>query len=234
MNHTLRAQGVRVHHTRWTRSLALTALVTLCLSLPGCGAGALFGGMLSNWERTGSHTVEPKYSGLEGKSFAILASAPRMVEAEYPDLANELLGRVAERLYHDAGASGFIPPPQSLKYMYDNPNWIAAAYGQTAQDLGGVQRLIVIEIIDYRLREPGNNYEWSGMASANVSVIEADSVAPDAVAWQQLVQIRFPTKPGYGPDQFDARFVSSALLARLTDRCAWLFYKHKEPNVIDY
>ncbi len=234
MTHTPRSQGVLVQHAPWCRRFAIGFVALAFFAMSGCGAGALFGGMLRNWERTGTHTVEPSYTGLKGKSFAILASAPRVVEAEYPDLANELLGRVTQRLYHEAGATGFIPPPQSLKYMYDNPNWVAAAYGTTAQDLGGVQRLIVIEIIDYRLREPGNNYEWSGMASATISVIEADSVAPDAVAWQQLVQVRFPTKPGYGPDQFDARFVSSALLARLTDRCAWLFYKHEEANEIDY
>lgn len=177
--------------------------------------------------------VESQYNGLEGRSFAVLVAADRLIKAEHPGVAEELTIRITERLAEHAGASGCIPANKLLTYLYNNPRWIAMARGDLARDLG-VDRLVIVELTEYRLNEPGNQYLWEGVAAASVGVIESDSPLPDEFVFERTVRVVYPDKQGYGQNDMPADAVASVLIKRFVDRASWLFYTHEEKGKMDY
>lgn len=208
--------------------LALTAVL-----LPGCVVGTLIGGAVENYKRDSTHEVQGEYTGLSEKSFAVIVSGDRSIEADHPGLLATLTDRMSERLKQNAGATGYIPARPLLAYLYDNPRWASRPPGEVAKDLS-VDRLVLVELQEYRLNDPGNQYLWDGVAAATVNVIEADGVLPDEYAYSNLVQVKFPNKQGIGPAEMDRNVVTSALAGRLIDRVTWLFYTHQEPYYPEY
>lgn len=199
----------------------------------GCAGAALFGGMIENHRRNSTHSVEAEYNGLVGKSFAVVVAADRVIIADHPDLVPRLTTNLTDRLAEFAGASGYVPAERLLTYLYEHPRWVAMPLSDLAKELG-VERLVYIDIQEYRLNEPGNEYLWDGVAAAGVGVIEADSVVPDQFAFEREVRVKFPDKSGYGPTDYPGNVVSAALLKRFVDRASWLFYEHQEPYYPEY
>ena len=105
--------------------------------------------------------------------------------------------------------------------------------GELAKELG-VERLIVVEVIEYRLTEPGNQYLWDGVAAGTVGVIEADTSISDEFAFEKSVRVTFPDKQGYGPSDFSRQELTTALALRFLDRVTWPFYNHQEPYYPKY
>jgi hypothetical protein len=97
-----------------------------------------------------------------------------------------------------------------------------------------VDRLVYIELEEFRLSDPGNKYEWSGLATGRVMVIETDGLDPNQVVFEKLISVRFPSKQGFTPESIDAKAVASTLLAYFVDRASWLFYDHQEPYYPEY
>lgn len=215
------------------RALALTLLVLSPLSAGCTTVGALVGGMAESARRSGTSEVDAEYKGLAGKSFAVIVAADRIIQADFPDAVARLSTAIADRLRQNAGASGFVPGEQVLQWQYNNPRWSAMPVAQLAQELQ-VERLVYVDLIEYRLNDPGNAYLWSGLATANVGVIEADSSIPDDFAYQAQLTVRFPDEEGMGPAELPLAAVNTELARRMTDRVSWLFYKHEEPNELEY
>lgn len=203
------------------------------LILPGCVVGTLIGGAVESYKRDSTHAVEGEYTGLAQSSFAVVVTGDRSIEADHPGLIATLTDRITERLHENAGASGYIPARPLLTYLYDNPRWASRPRAELAEDLG-VTRLVLVELQEYRLNDPGNQYLWDGVAAASVNVIEADSTIPDDYAYSNLVQVKFPNKQGIGPAEMGREVVASALVGRLVDRVTWLFYTHQEPYYPEY
>lgn len=207
------------------------------LVFPGCYAGAL----IESYKRGSTKTVSAEYTRLEGKSYAVVVAADRAIQADHPLLTDHITSRVTERLAVNTNipvAGGFVPAPMVLKYMYNTPGWSTASRTELANVLGGpgqrVDRIIYIDLYEYRLADPGNQYEWDGVAAGTVSVFEIDSTLPEEPAFERTIQVRFPGKKGIGPEQMDRVSVTSALALRFIDRASWLFYQHEEPYYPEY
>jgi hypothetical protein len=216
-----------------------TALMTAALSITAACAGACstVAGVVAVNEyynqREGSHTVDAEYRGLPGKSFAVLVSASPSLAADRPDLTAMVAMRVSNELAAHADASGFVPGDRAAQYQFNHPGWIARPMSDVARDLG-VARVIHIDISDYRLREPGNQYVWDGATTATIAVYEADTTIPDDPAFQKIVRVTFPDEKGKTPGELPENAVNSELTRRLADRTAWLFWTHDEKNALKY
>jgi len=227
----------RVHFPRGTVLRATIATFTLLVgaTLSGCGTlGALVGGMAESYKRSTPRTVEADSTILQGKSFAVLVTADRMIESQHPGIASELIGRISERLRENAGASGYVPPMVVIQYIANNPAWITRTHSEIAKQLDGVQRLIIIEVTEFSTNEAGNQYVWDGVASATLGVAEIDGPLPDDFAYQKSIRVKFPDKGVTTSSEMSRELIVGALLARLVDRATWLFYKHEEPHYITY
>lgn len=227
------------HHAASPRrplgALALAAAVALCAALAsgGCAVGALVGGMAENHKRNSTHAVAAEYEGLVGKSFAVVVAADRVIQSDYPDAVARLTIGVTERLTEYAGASGVVPADKLLTYLYEHPRWAAMRPSALAKELG-VERLVYIDLHEFRLHDPGNKYLWNGAAAGTVSVVEADSSVPDQFAFQRAIRVGFPDGTAYGPDDYPRTVVEAALASRFIDRASWLFYEHQEPYYPKY
>jgi len=220
-----------------TRLVSRVATLSLLLLLPtllsGCIVGQLVGGMIESERRTGSKTVDREYTGLEGKTFAVVVSADRVIQADHPEVVARLSQEIATRLAKHAGASGFVPGASVLQYQYNHPRWVTMTLGQLAKELE-VERLVFVDLVEYRLNDPGNAYLWQGAAAGQIGVVEADSSFPDEFAFQKQIRVGFPDQEGLGPGDLPRAAVNTALANRFVDRAAWLFYSHEEKYYPDY
>jgi hypothetical protein len=209
------------------RALALAALV---VPMQAC---QLIGVMAANAERGGTHKVEARTQALAGKSFAVIVHADRALQGEHPLLLDFLTQKITEKLAqpeNNPRAAGYIPPSDVLRFVYDNPAWALKPKPELAAALGDVQRLVILEIYEYQLHDPGNRYIWNGVASGTVSIFDPTSEAPEIAIAEVPVAAKFPDTSGQGPDQIDRRVVNTALATRFAERAAWLCYDHEEPN----
>jgi hypothetical protein len=203
----------------------------------GLGSCQIVGGALDSYERESTREIKAEFRGLEGKTFAVVVSADRFIQSDYPDIVDYLTTKVTERLSAPTARpspGGYVPAREVLTYLYDHPGWSSKPMAEIAKGLGGVERIVLIEVSEFRLREPGNQYEWDGVASGTVAVVSLDSNIPDEYAFQKAVTVKFPDKKGYGPEQMSQSAVMTALAMRFVDRTSWCFYDHDEPYRPEY
>ena len=214
-----------------TSTLTLSALALSQMS--GCIVGAAIGGMAESYHRTGTSEIDAEYEGIQGKSFAVVVSADRVIEGNNPGISARINQRVNDRIIQNAGPSFAIPSADLLTVLYNTPQWPAMTRGEVA-DMLGVERLVVVEIVEYRLNEPGNKYIWDGSASCIVSVYESDSPFPDDPVFEKAIRVSFPDTSGLMRTEIPEAAVNTELANRITNRVSWLFYTHEESNVIPY
>jgi hypothetical protein len=203
-------------------------------AMAGCSTiGGLIGGMAQSDRLHSTQTVEAKYPGLAGKSFAVVVAADRSVQADFPQVVGDLTITISEEIRKHAGPSGWVPPRDVLKYQYAHPGWSAMSLDKLAAEFG-VQRLIYIDLREYRLNDPGNAYLWAGVASGTVSVLEADEPMSSEFAFQEPISVKFPDGNGFGPQQIPRETVRDALSRRFADRASWLFFAHEEKYYPEY
>ncbi len=224
------------HHARTTkptraaRTLCLAGVLLAGAALPGCFLSPL----LRASELKGDHTVEPKYTDLQGKSFAVIVAVDRSIQADYTQLVGQITTTVSMRLKDKVGASGWIPPESVLGFQYQHPDWNIWTLDRLVKELK-VDRLIFVDVQEFRLNESGNQYLWRGAASGLVGVVEADGPFSDNFAFQEHIDVHFPTKEtALGPNDASAGSIQIELAKRFVDRVSWMFYQHTEANVIDY
>lgn len=212
------------------RCALCVAMALLASLLPGC---TLIGGMAESYRQTSTHAVSATYNGLAGKSVAVVVIADRSIEADFPGVTSTLIERINERIRANCAPSKAFPSVQLVQFLTNNPQLMVRPRSELAQELG-VERLVIVELLEFRLNDPGNQYLWDGVAGGQISVVEADGPLPDDYAFTRPVRVGFPDQKGIGPEQYGRDVVSSALLVRFIDRTTWLFYEHQEPYYPKY
>jgi len=211
----------------------IAGALLLCTQLAGCVIGTAIGGMAESAHRTGKTEINAEYTGIEGHSFAVVVSADRLLEANNPGITARITQRLNDRLIQNANPSYAIPSQDLLTVLYNTPQWIAMPRGDVAEMLG-VERLVVVELIEYALHEPGNQYIWDGSAAGMVTLYESDSGYPDDPVFEKAIRVKFPDSTGFMRTDIPEAAVTTELSNRLINRVAWLFYTHEESNIIPY
>ncbi|MCB9844393.1 MAG: hypothetical protein H6811_00185 [Phycisphaeraceae bacterium] len=219
---------------RLTRLVVGGGLMAAGACLAGCVIPAMYAMAARTYEENTPRKVSGEYDGLAERSFAVVVTSERSLQLEFPSLVPEVSARVSQLIAEGGTASGYVPAEEVLRYQTQNPSWFAMTRADLAQALGGVERLVLIEISDFRLREPGNRHLWEGVASGRVAVIEADGPLSEEYAFERVVRVGFPDKSGYGPDDFGPSLVASVLAQRFSNRAGWLFFNHEEPPGTEY
>jgi len=220
-----------------TRTFARTALAvaaaacTMCAG--GCEIGMFVGMMAESAHEAGSTRIPAEYTGLNGHSFAVVVDTDRAIRADHPGVVGRLTERINADLVENTDATGHIPTTRLLSVLYNNPQWRALSRGELGKRLG-VDRLVVVDLNEYRLTDIGNRYVWDGFASATVEAYEIDTGYADEPVYDKVISVHFPDTDGVLRSRYDESFVNSALARRLANRAAWLFFDHDEPNSITY
>ena len=208
-------------------------LAACCLSNSGCTIVGFLFMAGEEFRKSGSHTEKATYEGLKDKNFAVLVTADRMIQANYPEVVPQMATGISSRLAENVDAAGYVPGERVLSYQYNNPSWSSKSYGEIAKELG-VERLVIVDIQEFRLNDPGNRYIWDGVAAATVGVVEADGPFPDDLTHEHFVHVTFPDTGGYGPEDYSRIQMLSVLKTRFVNRATWPFYDAEIPNDLAY
>lgn len=228
----MRPRAAQLSTALKTAAVALLG-IACSISLSGCFIPLAIGGAVESYRKDSKQWIDPETDVLDGKTYAVVATAGRMIQADHPELVENVIARFQQRLAEAQIGKGQVDTGDLLRYLYNRPEWVARPLGDLAKELG-VDALVFVEITEFRLQDPGNQYLWSGVAAGNVQVIHADPTLGDQYVFQRAVRVKFPDKDGFGPNDFSAVQIRSVLLARFMDRASWPFYRHEEPFYPEY
>jgi hypothetical protein len=105
-------------------------------------------------------------------------------------------------------------------------------YGEIAAHLG-VDRVVLIDIYEYRLNPPGNRWQWEGVCGSHVGLIERDAIDPDSFADMFDVVSEFPNATMVTRQEATEEQIALGLMVEYTRQVSWLFYDHLEPKYPD-
>lgn len=166
----------------------------------------------------------PEYLGLRNQTVAVLISAAPSVTVQAPDAPTHLATAISSQIALNVEGAKLADPRQVAAFAEQNPSWTITPYGALMNRLG-VQRLVVVDLVDYRLHEPGNIHMWQASAVAHVSVAAADAGDPNNPDYSTTVSVQYPPDQPLGALEGNATGMELGLNQTLARRIAALFGK---------
>ncbi len=217
---------------RLARCVLFFGAAAATATLGGCAVGQLLGGMMQNYEYGLLIEKHPAYVGLENKTVAVVVSTDLATLHEHPQLALTIAANVSRGIRRNVPGTSVLPAALVADWQFRTPHWEAMPYGELAEGLK-VDRVVFIDLAEYRLHPYGNQWLWEGVCAAEIGVIERDGIDPDSYVESFSVESRFPRVKGVGRDGANRVQIETGLLAQFIEKTAWLFYKHLEPKYPD-
>jgi hypothetical protein len=212
--------------------IARALLVATTLVLAACQLPGIVGAIGHNIEREKKIEVLAKYTGLDNKRVAVMVKADMGVLYEHPTLMPNVSANLSQRLHENVSGIKVLDPRTVLNFQYQRPSWAAMPLGQVAEELD-VDRIVVVDIYEYRLNPPGNRWMWEGVCGAHIGVVERDGLEPDEMIEQWNVTAKFPPQEGTARDQLSQVLVQNGLVSTFVRNAAWVFYDHIEDKYPD-
>lgn len=212
----------------------IPALLLACIvvMLPGCFVGQLAGAIGQNIERYKKIEVLPEYYGLENKTVAVVVQCDPSILYEHSSVYGTIAMNVSRRIQENVPGAKVLDYRTVMQWQYQTPTWSMLPYGELADKLG-VERVVFIEVYEFRLNPPGNRYLWDGACAATVGIIEQDGWDTDSFAKTWEITSKFPDIPGVGRESATSSSIQMGVLAKFVDQTAWLFYRHIEDKYPD-
>ncbi|MHC5004122.1 MAG: hypothetical protein ACYTJ0_13480 [Planctomycetota bacterium] len=207
-------------------------LVATSLMMNGCFVMAMYGVLEQNAEYQKLIEVPPEYNGLEGKSIAVLVDADLSVLYQHPQLVAAVCTGVSQRIVSNVPGSSVLNPQAVLAWQYRTPQWGALPYGEVA-DMLNVERVVYIDIFEYRLNPPGNSWIWDGMCAADIGIVERDGIDVDMFTTMFQVNASYPEVQGVGRESANQSQIQTGLLYQFVQEVGYLFYLHTRPKYPD-
>jgi hypothetical protein len=215
---------------RLPRAVAIMLLAAVTLS--GCVAMHLVGALAQNAEYQKKLEVLPKYDDLPGHRVAVVVDADLATLYDHPELVTHLTGGIAVRIAAFVPNVSMLSPDRVIAWQYQTPMWNAMSYGDIAKSLD-VDRVVYVDVYEYRLNPPGNRFLWEGLCAANVKVIERDYIDPDSFTDAFEVTAEYPKVKNLDVQSEAESKIQQGLLYSFVERVSWLFYTHEEPKYPD-
>jgi len=211
----------------FSRVLACAALLFALVVLSA--SCQLAGGMAESFERTKIVEVPAVYYGLNDKRIAVMVDAPLDIQYEHPNAVPSLTELITLRISSHCKSSKLLPTRAVLGYQNQNVYWPTMDYHQLAKELG-VERIVIIDLIEYRLFSPGNSYYWDGRIVSDINIFEAESPDSTSFGFTHRLTTTFPPVEAVSRSQATQQQVEFGLQQDFSQRASWLFYDHKRKN----
>lgn len=169
--------------------------------------------------------VPAEYMGLEGRTVAVVVHAERATLEEFPKVASIIANNVAGRLQATVADIRVRDPRNVVAWQHHAPGWVTVPYGDIARELD-VDRVVYIELNEFRLHSLGDGRVWEGVSAGTVGVIERDGLDPNAFTRSFNVVARFPRIAGVEVDSVAQSKIETGLLACFIEETSWLFHTH--------
>ncbi|MEM1445907.1 MAG: hypothetical protein AAGF84_07625 [Planctomycetota bacterium] len=206
----------------------LPAVLCLCFSLTVLTGCEVIGAPFAAFDpEAGPQPVAAQYTNLAGKKIAVLVLISETTQFRFPESKRGLTNALTRSIGQNVEGVTMVPAETALAYQTQNPYWPAVPPSRLIDALG-VDRLIVVDVEEYRTQEPGNRHLWRGVIDALVAVYEAEAPDPDDKAFEQRVRAEWPEGTTVGMTEGDDATMQTAALAKFTLRGAGLFYDYEE------
>ncbi|NBB84012.1 MAG: hypothetical protein GVY28_11480, partial [Alphaproteobacteria bacterium] len=116
--------------------------------------------------------VTAEYEGLAERTVAVLVNADLPVLYQFPQAPLEITAAVNARLADGVAGIEMVKARDVVEYQQRNIYWNTTTPAELMANLG-VDRLVMIDLIEFRTHEPGNTMVYRGVISARVKVFEA-------------------------------------------------------------
>jgi len=206
----------------------LTTLLFMTISL-GCSIIA-FGGAAKQAIEDQMLIEKLAEYPLEGMSVAVVINSDLVIHYEHPGIANLIAEAVSGRIAKHVKDVSVVHPGMIAKWQFETPQWTAMPTSEIAKALQ-VERVVYIDLIEYRLTPPGNQWLWEARCSAIIGIIEADSYEQDGFADSFEISGIFPRRPSVlSRDEAKEADIERGLLTEFIKEASWLFFRHEEPK----
>jgi hypothetical protein len=208
---------MRLSHRGWLFGV----LVLTCLLGTGCGQLPKLQGQQKKMV-----DVTAEYLGLDGQRVAVMVAADGQLLYKYPQAPSQICRAVTGRIAsHVPGINATIPD-QIMRFQNENPYWQNIRYGELVKKMD-VDRVVLIDLVEYRTHEPGNAHLWQGIITANVGVIDASAADPDNFVFYNTVEVRFPEQSTVGLVDSDEESIQVGMLVLFARKAGGLFFDHQ-------
>ena len=208
--------------------LSMYVVLTILLAT-GCSVFAFGGSMMQAHE---DQKLIEKYAeyDLEGKTVAVVIDTDLAVHYEHPGITNLIAEAIAGRIAKFATNVQVIHPGIVAQWQFETPQWSAMPTTEIATVLN-VDCVVYIDLHEYRLTPPGNQWLWEGLCSATIGIIEANSYEQDGYAETFEISATFPKSPSVlSRQEAKEANIERGLLSEFIKQTSWLFYFHVEPK----
>ena len=214
------------------RATVLCLLALLCpLSLSGCMVAGVVANAMPRF-------TAAAYPGLAGQTVAVMVDVDDAILIDWPELRLDVAAGVQDKL-HQAQAAGSkelektqfpVPPASVVRFQREHPEIHAQPLTKIAPRLGGISRLIYVEMEDFQTHPAGSVDLFRGSVSARVRVVEvADGRAH--VAYEDVVKALFPVRaPEEGVPGADEYAIYRGTVNELTSEIAKRFITHESEH----
>ncbi len=195
----------------------------------GCSVFAFGGSMAQAHE---DQMLIEKYAeyDVKGKKIAVVIDTDLAVHYEHPGISNLIAEAVAGRIAKFAEDVKVVHPGSVAQWQFETPQWTAMPTAEIVKALG-VDTVIYIDLLEYRLTPPGNQWLWEGFCSATIGIIEAGSYEQDGYSESFEIEAIFPRRPSVlSHEEAKEADIERGLLTEFIKQTAWLFYFHVEPK----
>ena len=211
-------------------------LMLSCCSLCGCSIFAFGGAIKQTFDDQKLVEMHPEYN-LDGMRVAIVITTDLSLHYQHPGIANLIVEGIVARLAKAAseGKPGvqnvrILNPGDVARWQFETPHWSAMPTGDLVDQLG-VDRVIYIDLHEYRLTPPGNRWLWEGLCEATIGIVEKDGYEQDGFTDVYQITATFPRRPSVlARQEADEADIARGLLTEFMKQTAWLFYFHLEPK----
>jgi hypothetical protein len=220
----------------YMKRIQLFLYLLACTSLCGCSIFAFGGAVKQSFEDQKLVETHPEYS-LDGQTVAVVITAHLSVHYQHPGIANLIAEGVVARLAKAAseGTQGLqnvriLDPAVVAQWQFNTPQWSAMPTSELVETLK-VDRVIYIDLHEYRLTPPGNEWLWEGLCEATVGVVEKGAYEQDGFTDVFTIAATYPRRPSVlAKQEANEADIARGLLTEFMRQTAWLFYFHLEPK----
>jgi hypothetical protein len=202
------------------KQIGITALCLTVALVSGCGQARSLNEEVID--------VKAQYVDLANRSVAIVVSMSDFAEFNHPEARKAITEEMARRIQANVPGVTLTSPTEILKWQKDNEYWATRPPSMLIDQLK-VERLVLVEVGEYRTHEPGDKHVLRGVISASINVVEADAADPDNFGASFTKNTMYP-EPGeskIGRVGDSEELIETRTQIRFCESAAGLFYDHQ-------
>jgi len=137
-------------------------------------------------------TVQAEFSGLDGKTIAIVIEAKESLVYEWPDVRRRLSEVIRGELVRNLDDVVIVPPLQVIRYQDANLRWHSMNRAELGRKFGADYVLEVV-LEDYGIREPGSASLYRGRVRATGSLFDTSRLGRHGAVWRNAdIHVSYP------------------------------------------